>query len=99
MTSTDARTLPGHLDALFVGGAWVAPSGPDMLTVVNPTTEQPLATVPAGTPADVDRAVAAAREAFGGWSATPAGRTGRAARRARRRAGGAGAGAGRADRP
>jgi aldehyde dehydrogenase (NAD+) len=28
--------------------------------------------VPAGAPADVDRAVAAAREAFGGWSATPA---------------------------
>ena len=39
--------------------------------MVNPTTEQPLATVPAGTPADVDRAVAAARAAFPGWAATP----------------------------
>jgi aldehyde dehydrogenase (NAD+) len=71
MTSTDARTLPDHLDALFVGGSWVSPSGTDTLTVVNPTTEQPLATVPAGTPADVDRAVAAARAAFAGWAATP----------------------------
>jgi aldehyde dehydrogenase (NAD+) len=71
MTSTDARTLPDHLDALYVGGAWVAPAGSDTLSVVNPTTEQPLATVPAGTPADVDRAVAAARAAFGGWAATP----------------------------
>ncbi len=71
MTSTDARTLPDHLDALFVGGAWVRPAGPDTLTVVNPTTERPLATVPAGTPVDVDRAVAAARAAFAGWAATP----------------------------
>jgi aldehyde dehydrogenase (NAD+) len=71
MTSTDARTLPEHLDALFVDGGWVAPTGSETLTVVNPTTEQPLATVPAGTPADVDRAVAAARGAFPGWAATP----------------------------
>jgi aldehyde dehydrogenase (NAD+) len=71
MTSTDACTLPEHLDALFVDGGWVAPTGSETLTVVNPTTEQPLATVPAGTPADVDRAVAAARAAFPGWAATP----------------------------
>jgi aldehyde dehydrogenase (NAD+) len=70
MTSTDARILPDHLDALFVGGDWVAPAGPQTLTLVNPTTEQPLATVPAGTPADVERAVAAARAAFPGWAAT-----------------------------
>jgi aldehyde dehydrogenase (NAD+) len=71
MTSTDTRTLPGHLDALYVGGAWVPPAGGDTLTIVNPTTEEPLATVPAGTPADVDAAVSAARAAFGGWAATP----------------------------
>ncbi|HST64692.1 MAG TPA: aldehyde dehydrogenase family protein [Mycobacteriales bacterium] len=71
MTSTDARILPDHLGELFLGGAWVPPAGSDTLTVVNPTTEEPLATVPAGTFADVERAVAAAREAFGPWSATP----------------------------
>ena len=45
MTSTDARTIPDHLDALFVGGTWVAPAGSETLTVVNPTTEEPLATL------------------------------------------------------
>jgi len=63
--------MPSTLDSLFIGGTWPAPSGPDRLTVVNPTTEQELATVPAGTPADVDRAVAAARAAFPPWAATP----------------------------
>src|SRR5215207_838727 len=63
--------LPEHLDSLFVGGEWVRPSSAERLRVVNPTTEQELATVPAGTPADADRAVAAARTAFPGWSATP----------------------------
>ena len=63
--------LPDHLDALFVAGDWVRPAGTDTLTVVNPTTEKPLADVPAGTPADVDAAVAAARAAFPAWAATP----------------------------
>ena len=54
MTSTGARTLPDHLEALFVGGTWVAPAGSDTLTVVNPTTEEPLATVPAGAPTGVE---------------------------------------------
>ena len=67
----EAVTLPRHLESLFVGGEWVEPSGDERLAVVNPTTEQELATVPAGTPADVDRAVAAARAAFPAWSATP----------------------------
>ena len=68
---TTSVQMPSTLDSLFIGGTWPAPSGPDRLTVVNPTTEQELATVPAGTPADVDRAVAAARAAFPPWAATP----------------------------
>ena len=40
--------------------------------VVNPATEEEIARIPAGTAEDVDRAVAAAREAFDGWAATPA---------------------------
>jgi aldehyde dehydrogenase (NAD+) len=58
-------------DALYVGGAWVKPDGDGSLEVVEAATEQPLATIPAGTPADARRAVAAAREAFEGWAATP----------------------------
>ena len=68
---TDTAALPEHLDAFYVGGAWIPPTGAETLSIVNPTTEEQLATVPAGTPADVDRAVAAARAAFPGWAATP----------------------------
>ena len=56
----------------FIGGQWVPAPGADPLAVVNPATEQILAAVPAGTAADVDAAVAAARAAFEAWSTTPA---------------------------
>ncbi|MGH9150617.1 MAG: aldehyde dehydrogenase family protein, partial [Acidimicrobiales bacterium] len=59
-------------DRLLIGGAWVRPSGAGTITVVNPTTEEPLAEVPAGSPADGDRAVWAARRAFDAWAAVPA---------------------------
>ncbi len=60
-------------DKLYVDGQWVAPVGTGTIGVVNPATEETFATVPEGTPADVDRAVAAARAAFPGWAATPVG--------------------------
>ncbi|MEA2169353.1 MAG: succinate-semialdehyde dehydrogenase / glutarate-semialdehyde dehydrogenase [Solirubrobacteraceae bacterium] len=40
------------------------------IEVVNPATEDIVGTVPAGTPEDVDAAVAAAKEAFPDWSRT-----------------------------
>ena len=49
---------------LYIDGAWVSPSSTDTIEVINPATEQVLGTVPAGTDADVDAAVAAARKAF-----------------------------------
>ena len=51
-------------DTLFIGGDFVKPSGSGWIDVVSPVTEQVFARVPDATPADVDRAVAAAREAF-----------------------------------
>ncbi|ALJ21623.1 aldehyde dehydrogenase [Microbacterium sp. No. 7] len=56
-------------DRLFIGGEWVAPSGTRWIDVVNPHTEQAFARVPEGERADIDRAVAAARDAFddGPW--------------------------------
>ena len=39
-----------------------------MLNVLNPATRETIAEVPVSTPEEVDRAVAAARTAFGGWS-------------------------------
>ncbi|MEV1328097.1 aldehyde dehydrogenase family protein [Micromonospora costi] len=55
----------------YLDGRWVTASGGETLPVHNPATEEVVAAVPAGTPADVDRAVAAARAAFDGWAAIP----------------------------
>ena len=54
---------------LYIGGEWVQPSTTDTIEVISPHTEQLIARVPAPGPADVDRAVAAARTAFdtGPW--------------------------------
>jgi aldehyde dehydrogenase (NAD+) len=60
-------------DRLFIGGAWVAPEGTGTIEVVSPATEEVVARVPDATPADVDKAVAAARRAFdeGPWPHMP----------------------------
>ncbi|HEY5098063.1 MAG TPA: aldehyde dehydrogenase family protein, partial [Acidimicrobiales bacterium] len=56
-------------DRLFIGGEWVEPSSTAVFDVVSPTTEELVGRVPEAQQADVDRAVAAAREAFdrGPW--------------------------------
>ncbi len=56
-------------DRLFIGGEWVASTGTTTIDVINPTTEEVAGRVPEATAADMDRAVAAAREAFdqGPW--------------------------------
>jgi len=61
---------PIHRDRLFIGGEWVEPSAGGSIEVIDSTTERVMGSVPEGTPEDVDRAVAAAREAFEAWSAT-----------------------------
>ena len=55
--------------AFFIGGKWVKPAGSGKLNVVSPVTEEVVMTFPEAGRADVDRAVAAAREAFdrGPW--------------------------------
>ena len=57
---------------LYIDGQWVDPAGAGTLEVINSTTEEVMGRIPEGTPADVDRAVDAAKEAFPAWSATPA---------------------------
>ena len=56
---------------VFIDGKWVDSSGTDVLTVINPVTEEPVATVPRGSAEDVDRAVQAAVKAFPSWSSSP----------------------------
>jgi aldehyde dehydrogenase (NAD+)/betaine-aldehyde dehydrogenase len=55
-------------DALYIDGAWVPPTGKETLEVFDSTTEDVFATIPAGTAADIDRAVDAAARAFPAWS-------------------------------
>ncbi|MBE1589639.1 aldehyde dehydrogenase (NAD+) [Nonomuraea angiospora] len=55
---------------LFIDGEFVDGSGAPFKTV-NPATEETLAEVATASADDVDRAVRAARKAFGGWSALP----------------------------
>jgi acyl-CoA reductase-like NAD-dependent aldehyde dehydrogenase len=55
--------------SLYINGTWTPSASDTALDVVNPATEEVIDSVPAGDPADVDRAVAAARAAFPAWSA------------------------------
>lgn len=55
-------------DKLYIDGAWVQPDGKATIKVYNSGTEQVMGQIPDGTPADIDRAVAAARSAFDSWS-------------------------------
>jgi acyl-CoA reductase-like NAD-dependent aldehyde dehydrogenase len=59
-------------DGLYVGGRWVAPARGGRLDVISPSTEEVIGHAPSATAADVDGAVAAAREAFdaGPWPRT-----------------------------
>ncbi|HUP84930.1 MAG TPA: aldehyde dehydrogenase family protein [Acidimicrobiales bacterium] len=57
-------------DKLFIDGAWVASTGTKSIDVINSTTEEVMGSIPEGTTDDVDKAVAAAKAAFPGWSTT-----------------------------
>jgi acyl-CoA reductase-like NAD-dependent aldehyde dehydrogenase len=60
-------------DKLYIGGSWVTPNDPDLLLdILSPHDQSVLGRVAQAAPADVDAAVAAAREAFdhGPWSRT-----------------------------
>ncbi|MDP9094464.1 MAG: aldehyde dehydrogenase family protein [Actinomycetota bacterium] len=63
-----ARLRPSY--QIFVDGAFRDGSGQARKTI-NPADESPLAEVAEAGPADVDDAIAAARRAFGSWSALP----------------------------
>jgi malonate-semialdehyde dehydrogenase (acetylating)/methylmalonate-semialdehyde dehydrogenase len=56
----------------YIDGTWVASRGKETVPVINPATEEVLAHTPLGTAADVEAAVASAKQAFPGWRKTPA---------------------------
>jgi aldehyde dehydrogenase (NAD+) len=57
---------------LFVGGEFADPRSGESASTINPATEQRLADVAVAGPADVEHAVAVAREAQAKWAALPA---------------------------
>jgi acyl-CoA reductase-like NAD-dependent aldehyde dehydrogenase len=60
---------PKAPEKFFIGGKWVEPMSNRRLEVVSPVTEERILSYPEAGQADMDRAVAAAREAFdnGPW--------------------------------
>ncbi len=63
--------ISANLSKFYINGAWVAPLGGSTVGVENPATEEIIATVALASTADADRAVAAARAAFDGFTAWP----------------------------
>jgi aldehyde dehydrogenase (NAD+) len=57
-------------DKFYIDGAWVSPTVPALLDVINPATEHSYTRISVGAAADVDRAVAAAKRAFPAFSRT-----------------------------
>src|SRR5436309_11563446 len=74
MTATSG-VIAADQRCLHIGGDWVTPTDGRLVEVVNPTSEETIAYAALAGPADIDRAVRAARAAFdhGPWAlATPA---------------------------
>ena len=54
----------------YIEGKWVNPTESRDWEVINPSNEEPIATISLGSAADVDKAVAAAKKAFESYSQT-----------------------------
>ena len=61
--------MTDHLQ-FYINGEWVDPVGKDTLDVINPANEEPIGKIAIGNQADVDKAVAAAKQAFVSFSQT-----------------------------
>ena len=61
--------MNNHLQ-FYINGQWVDPvtRNSDVIDVINPSTEQPCAQISAGSAADIDNAVIAARKSFEDYS-------------------------------
>ncbi len=76
-TLTDATSGVDIETRLFIGGAFTDSAEGGRIPVFNPHDNSLLAEISEARPADIDRAVAAARQAFPAWRRTPAAERGR----------------------
>jgi aldehyde dehydrogenase (NAD+) len=70
MSTIEITDAPlAHSGSFFIGGEWVEPSSDRTIDVIDSTTEEHYFSVPEALEPDVERAIAAAREAFdhGPW--------------------------------
>lgn len=72
-----------HDRQFYIDGAWVEPQSDRQLDVIDPSTEEAFARIACGSKADVDRAVAAARQAFRIYSRTSPAERGKLLRRSK----------------
>ena len=56
---------------LYINGEWTNSTGQETTDVINPATEEVINTVAIGTKEDIDKAVAAGKDAFPNWNTTP----------------------------
>ena len=64
-------TTTKHYPSHYINGQWVKAASTDTLPVHDSSTEEIMATVPAGTAKEAESAVMAARVAFESWAALP----------------------------
>lgn len=69
MNEMSAKVVLPEARGLFYGGAWHAALDGSSVDVLSPATGETLCAIADGGPADVDRAVAAARDGFKAWRA------------------------------
>lgn len=71
-------SLPAHASEVFIGGEWQSAAGGSVLPLENPSTGEPIGEIAAAQSADIDMAVAAARNALdGSWGELNAAERGR----------------------
>ena len=64
-------SVADNMGCAYIDGAWVELPGAPTLSVIDPSSGESIAEVAAGTAADLDRAVAAARRAFPAFADSP----------------------------
>ena len=64
-------TTTKHYSSHYINGQWVKATSSDTLPVHDSSTEEVMATVPAGTAKEAENAVQAARAAFDSWATLP----------------------------
>jgi betaine-aldehyde dehydrogenase len=71
MTATNPQAHSVTPKGMLIGGQWVDSASGQRITVENPAKRTPVAEVPRGNAADVERAVEAATKAYAEWRKVP----------------------------